>query len=65
MAERFWLRSYNPGDGSESWSNPTDIHTVTQLQLDVQRKGHMTRIYTEAEVKKFGDDWKLRMPGFT
>jgi hypothetical protein len=48
--ERFWLRSYDPVSGMESWSNPVDIHTATRLQLVVQRKGHMTRIYTEDEM---------------
>ena len=54
-AERFWLRSYNPEDDSESWSNPVDIHTVKALELEVQRNGHMTRVYTEAEMRE--NDW--------
>lgn len=54
MTEQFWLRSYNPFDDSESWSNPMDIHTVKALELEVQRKGHMTRVYTEAEMERFG-----------
>lgn len=54
MAEQFWLRSYNPLDDSESWSNPLDICTVTLLDREVQVKGHMTRIYNEAEMREMG-----------
>lgn len=53
-AEKFWLRSYDPDSDRESWSNPVDIHTVIRLQRDVQQKGHMTRIYTEAEMHDLG-----------
>lgn len=54
VTEQFWLRSYDHESDMESWSNPVDIHTVTRLQLEVQRKGHMTRIYTEAEMRELG-----------
>jgi hypothetical protein len=54
MMERYWLRSYDPESDHESWSNPVDIHTIYQLKIDVERKGHMTRVYTEAEMVKRG-----------
>jgi hypothetical protein len=48
------LRSYDPTNDIETWSEPLDSNAVLTRMHELMELGHTTRIYTEAEMRKRG-----------